>query len=591
MPLAPTPQETFARGMIRDVARHLIPNDGCWDIVNGLLDDNGSIYRRAGSQYKGTALSGGVRIRLVWDGYLLGGARTFIASDSGFAVLGADDATPVSLGGGGLTAPGRAKEHRGVLYLPGGTTYAGSRKSADYSTGTVATTNNSQTVTGTGTLWAANADAGMFMRVAAGQYYAVQSVDGDGQVTLKEPYQGITATGQAYTLTRLGVAAKVGTFYESVANRLLVSTGSNLLSFSGIANPLSFATNDFHEIPGGINILGLSRARDQAIVYTTGGVWTIAQMAYNLVDANGNIQQRLAQLNADSILWGDAGVAEWEGQVVVPTLHGVFFLSPNGAMDGVSSSYTGSVNNLILSYIQAGYRPGQATVYEGHYFLPILDATANTVIDFMVARLDRPVFSWHGRHVFKTYPWSHFTGHGGNVLCAATRSLVGARPHLLAGSAAAARLLTLDPTEPGAATKNDADSTTPQFLVETRDFPTGQNNANLVRRMRSRYEMVDAAADHPTIQAYVSRGSQDLTSVAKWDQVTWDNFAWAADTAGSLYTLLMNSAPVDDGRQPFTWDVETRARYIRFRLQSSQPVAKLTVRDVILYTRPSKKQT
>ncbi len=39
-----TYQEDFAAGMVKDAAPHLIPDNGVFDIQNGLLSDDGSIF-------------------------------------------------------------------------------------------------------------------------------------------------------------------------------------------------------------------------------------------------------------------------------------------------------------------------------------------------------------------------------------------------------------------------------------------------------------------------------------------------------------------------------------------------------------------
>src|SRR5436853_5111571 len=56
-----------------------IPPNGAEDIVNGLIDDDGTIFRRGGSTYKTTADVASDLIGL-WDGYLLAGRRTIATS-------------------------------------------------------------------------------------------------------------------------------------------------------------------------------------------------------------------------------------------------------------------------------------------------------------------------------------------------------------------------------------------------------------------------------------------------------------------------------------------------------------------------------
>ena len=72
---------------------------------------------------------------------------------------------------------------------------------SQYSTGTASVTNNSPTVTGSGTLWASNVSAGDSFTVAGdGVMYDVASVDSDTQITLSVAYAGVTASGVVYAI-------------------------------------------------------------------------------------------------------------------------------------------------------------------------------------------------------------------------------------------------------------------------------------------------------------------------------------------------------------------------------------------------------
>ncbi|MDI6787641.1 MAG: hypothetical protein QME51_04655 [Planctomycetota bacterium] len=70
-----------------------------------------------------------------------------------------------------------------------------------YTTGTVAVTLNSATVTGSGTTFTNNAKAGDTFHISGGKYYHILSVDSATQITLIENYTGSTASGQAYSIT------------------------------------------------------------------------------------------------------------------------------------------------------------------------------------------------------------------------------------------------------------------------------------------------------------------------------------------------------------------------------------------------------
>lgn len=69
-----------------------------------------------------------------------------------------------------------------------------------YSTGTVAVTLASATVTGTSTVWATNAKAGETFHIALGQYYHILSVNSDTSITLTENYAGVTSASSSYTI-------------------------------------------------------------------------------------------------------------------------------------------------------------------------------------------------------------------------------------------------------------------------------------------------------------------------------------------------------------------------------------------------------
>ena len=74
---------------------------------------------------------------------------------------------------------------------------------SQYNIGTVAVTKGAATVTGTGTLFAANVTAGDFFTVVGDNaFYTVGSVDSDTQLTLAANYAGVSRTGKAYTLVK-----------------------------------------------------------------------------------------------------------------------------------------------------------------------------------------------------------------------------------------------------------------------------------------------------------------------------------------------------------------------------------------------------
>ena len=74
---------------------------------------------------------------------------------------------------------------------------------AQYKTGTVAVTNGSTTVTGTGTAWIANIAAGqLFVVQGVNLVYQIATVNNNASLTLVEPYEGATASAAAYLVVR-----------------------------------------------------------------------------------------------------------------------------------------------------------------------------------------------------------------------------------------------------------------------------------------------------------------------------------------------------------------------------------------------------
>ncbi|NPS84276.1 hypothetical protein HPT12_30535, partial [Pseudomonas aeruginosa] len=69
-----------------------------------------------------------------------------------------------------------------------------------YSTGTVAVTLNSPTVTGTGTAFSANVRVGDAFRGPDGRWYEVTNVASSAVISIKPNYQGSTASGQTYAV-------------------------------------------------------------------------------------------------------------------------------------------------------------------------------------------------------------------------------------------------------------------------------------------------------------------------------------------------------------------------------------------------------
>lgn len=580
-------QEDWSDGMARDVAPTLISAAGAFDIVNGLLDEDGNPYRRGGTTYKAKAGLGSSGLTWIWDGYLAPGGRTVFANANDFGVLAEDDETPVNLGGTGLQLPLQAAVSEDLLFIGGGSIYAGSRKSVAYSTGTATLTNGSKTVAGSGTAWKANVDAGMLFHIGNERVYAVASVDSDTQITLRDAYEGSTGGGKGYSLDPIYSVSEADPyeswdFVAECANRLVVASGRTI-KFTPVKKPHTFTnslgTTNEHTLPGGAWIVGLATVGQTVLVFTTVGAWILDGLALEITDINGNPQHRLQLLSGEVVLAGASGLAGSEQRVVVPAADGIYLMDGVGAPERISRP----IDRLYRQRIVDGYPLGGAIVVRGHYFLPILD-TNGDVRDLFVCRLDRPT---HVRRQ-KGFPWCRFVGDGGEITCFALRSLVGSREPVLLGAQARepSRVVDCRYFEPDELRSKDADGSTHDFDLVTRDMESGNGTENIVRGLELRYELVEGlSGGEPKLKVFWSDGSL-AGGEAEWNEVVWDDFEWVA--SGALFHATSKDGPASDGRKPVKFRINKRLRYGRFRVSTtgSSPTS-FALRSLEMYTRPS----
>lgn len=602
MPFAPPSRQVdFSAGEQLDVAPHLIDERAVYRILNGLTDDDGSIYKRGGS-IKVSNAPFGTALRYVWEGWLQGGRRTFIASNGSFGTLAADGVTPVNLGGAGFTMPRPAHALQDLLFIGGGSIWGGSRKTADYSTGTVKVTKGSSVVEGTGTSWLANVDIGMLLRLPGGnRVYVVAAVVSNTLITIRDLYEGETAEGQVYTLKRLETASApyVSSQLYAVAGQRLIACEGNTVRFSepnkphkweATIPPLETVVKNIHEIEEGAQIIGVeSLGVDRVLVFTTNGITSISNFALSIVDAFGASQHRIEKV-AGNILWGNGlGIAEYAGSLVVPTMETILL------MDGRSSPTPlgQSIMPLYRQYIAEGFVPGGAFVYRNHYFLPIIDSVGAPQA-MLTCRLDRPV--WMGRHVPYRWPWASQEGVGARVSAGVTRAPGSANdaPKALAACEDGYLIDLRTYFEPSADVKHDHDGSTADFSIITRDFPAGgagRLSIGRFRKLRLIYELLADAGEEPTISAEIGTGILKEVSPL-WDEVKWDEFLWSS-VGEIIFDPLEGVAPVNEGRHQaraqnaWVWYLKAHARYARFHFRASAPVAKLTIRSLEIFAAAS----
>jgi len=231
-------------------------------------------------------------------------------------------------------------------------------------------------------------------------------------------------------------------------------------------------------------------------------------------------------------------------------------------------------------------------VYRGHYFLPIL-SSAGLQIDLLVCRVDRPVRA-RGQTVF---PWSRFTGAGGNITAFARRvSTPIPSPQLLATANATARSRLLNCTgffTQAAANKNDSDGTAPIAQITTRDYTLGDVPVQ-TKLLRLEYELDDAASDDPKITLGYNTGDPvPVAGGAEWGISAWGSGSWTDAEAGDFISVAGNAPEDPEGDTPYEWlassGFNVKTRRIRFRLLCGDPNKTLRLRALRLFVRPNRK--
>lgn len=571
-------QDDFSSGAVPSVAPHLVPPNGVSQLRNGFLDQDGSIYRRGGAKVSATHDE---KLTFLYRGNLGPGLRTLAADDDSFLTDVAGVMT--SVGGAGLPYPKPVAETGRYVFIGGGFIYAGSQKSAVYNTGTVGLTNGSTTVTGSGTTWNTLVDAGMLLQRANERVYRVASIDSTTQLTLAEPYEGVTGAGVAYTLSPLYTITAADPYPDSevyaVAQNRLVWAENNLLRFAPLQsgfpnNHAAHVATDEWELPE--PIVGLAEVSANLLVFTTAGIWVLQGIGFGIVDQAGNPQQRLAKLS-DHVLLEGCGLAYWEQSLIAPFTDGIYLLDGVGTPVELSQNiHQGDYSN----YVHLGYRAGQSAVYEAHYFLPLISSTSDPKKLYSV-QLDRLAFDRRRR---LTFPWSWHDGSGAE-LSALVSDLSSDRKPILYGAQANAAGDVLDLSgyfEPTSDNSTDPDGTAFECEVITRDYETGNGTDNSVRKLKPRYEL--SGTGNSGISWAWSDGTAD-TSGAKWDAVTWDNFNWAE--GGAVFHPL-DTSPISDGRTTQNLRIGRRVVFIRFRLKTTGEVHIFRLRSLELFTRPSK---
>jgi hypothetical protein len=524
-------QRDFSAGSFPGVSRDEIPRNGVEHAVNCLIADEGDLYRRGGGTWKSTAFAA-ADLRYIWDGYVSAGRRTFISGPGTHGVIAADDVTPISLSVAGMDGLYKPAAAEGLLVLPGGKLWGGSRQSGTLSVvGEVITAVNGNAVIQTAnpptTPWTAAAvEPGTMFSAQSGVgdrlWYPVKTLDTNYKVTLARAYRGASFVDFInFTFQPFGQLSRTGNIFLAIANRLLACEG-NIIYESALGNIQDFTdTAERLELPAGVEILGAEAFRDTGVIFTTQGVWAIYNLSYRLTDPAGNTQQRLEQISRDLILWSWPGVVNTGADLIVPARDGIYIFNPTSG----ARKITGGMAVLYRSYVEAGYRAGYATVFDGTYFLPIIDA-GNNVVNVLTCRLSETIegvtFGWT-QH---TPDYAAFTQRGSEIMAA---------------DVAEDRIATLDWLNP-ISVHTDPDDADYAAEIQTREMILPNGVENFLERVRVTYEL-----DEP--------GSVDADYVN--DAGSYSNLTPVGD-AGDPSTLL----------EPRVWLVRKRGygRTLRFEV-------------------------
>jgi hypothetical protein len=563
----------FQEGMFRRGSRETIPRNGAYDLTNVLLQDDGKPYRRAGSAFKSNAALDANPLYALWDGAFsnAGGRTVFVSSGNRLGVLASDDVTPVSVYPSGALSPAPTGPITAVkvgnhLVFPGTSVlvYAGSRKTADYTTGSVAVTSGSRVVTGSGTTWTTAGDTGMYINITgAAEPFQVQSVDSNTQITLDRPWVATGGSGKAYGLSRAWSAAPSNTLVPvsssmklcSVSNRLAYTAGHQV-GLSDLGAPWAFTTNNWLSFGG--TVVALANVRDTLLVFTTAGMYAVSGLAASTpADPAGNANWRLELANTELIAWSHEGIASWAGRALVPCLDGIWTVDTISGPQRISDK----IRDLYLSYIRtAGYRTGVAAVHNGHYFLPILNGT--TWVDTLVCRLE-------------SSSWTHLAGNGAKMNCFAARR---SSPTALLGAdnTSGSRVFSLGYFQPTAALKSDHDGVSHQASITTGDLQAGEQPSMWKRARVWQEGTVDSGS--PTLSVSYQR-PQDGSPVAL------NGSAAGAGASASTVTALSDASS-------YSWWGETikRGNRIRLTLTTTGPLSTWVLHKLSVFFRPSGRQ-
>jgi hypothetical protein len=310
-----------------------------------------------------------------------------------------------------------------------------------YVVGTVAVTNGSAAVVGTGTSWATYGISPLQYVTIAGVTYQICTVTDDTHLTLATAYAGATAAGLAYTIVRTfpggTTLERASLIFAQVFNQNLYVAGtflgradgqpkpcvikvSNILSGSPttaylVSNALLQASPAMDVIAGHADISGLQLAQDGRVVLTgdenvvywssnlNGGdaVWTVSPGGFSAIVLKGGPIHAAGKLNNNLTLHFEDGIVLGIPQSTGPTGDG----SPPFAFQETSSD-VGCFCPRTLKHGGGGWQGcerfvgADGSVYEFNGFMT---TEIGRQIRQVFVNVDRQVLRSHLHAAFDTF--------------------------------------------------------------------------------------------------------------------------------------------------------------------------------------------
>lgn len=201
-----------------------------------------------------------------------------------------------------------------------------------YRTGTIALTNGSTTVTGSGTAFIANAQIGEALVAPDGRVYEITNIPSDTSLTISPAYLGSTASGQAYAIAPL----------RGRIAQLLSETSSLLSSFATVRDGIGAGLfpDGTQALPGlrfaADQDTGLRRFDTNALALVAGGVDQLMARSGNIGVAAAPATGTRLQVNGRLLATGGASDPS------------------DGSPSGVSISYDTAANIGHVASVQTG---------------------------------------------------------------------------------------------------------------------------------------------------------------------------------------------------------------------------------------------